>query len=204
MTNAPTELRDPGLQPVVEEETYPSPPPRRSWAWLGIAGWVAAATLTIAIGTFWETIIRLRQEIAIRQERVTELHARTVRDQRWLAMMSAPGVRFADLRPAADAGNSSLQGRVVYDPSSHRALVVFQGAFPPRGQDYQLWALRGGVPMDVGVLHPDSTGFAVVRLENMGTPGMTEGFTVSVEPRGGSPKREAPTGPTVLQGSLGG
>jgi hypothetical protein len=201
MTTAPTELRDPDLRPVPEEHSYPSPPPRRSWAWLGIAGWVAAAALTVAVGTFWETIVRLRQEISIRDDRVTELHARTARDQRWLAMLSAPGVRLADLRPAG--GSSTLQGRVVYDPSSHRALVVFQGAFPPRGQDYQLWAIRAGVLMDVGILHPDTTGFAVVRLENMGTPGMTEGFAVSVEPKGGSPKRELPTGPTILQGSLG-
>ena len=203
MTNAPTELRDPDVEPVTEEYSYPAPPPRWSWAWLGIAGWVAAAALTVAVGTFWETIVRLRQEIAIRDERVAELFTRTGKDQRWLALMSAPGVRFADLRPAA-AGLSSLQGRAVYDPVSQRALLIFQGAFPPHGQDYQLWAVRSGAPVDVGVLQPDSTGFAIVRLENMGTPGITEGFTVSVEPRGGSPKGVVPTGPAILQGSLGG
>ncbi|HET9251491.1 MAG TPA: anti-sigma factor [Candidatus Eisenbacteria bacterium] len=204
MTTEPqTELRPPDPRPFAEEHSVPPPPPRRSWAWIGIAGWVAAATLTVAVGTFWETIVRLRQEIAIRDERLTELAARAGKDQRWLAMVSTPGVRFADMRPEAP-GTSSLQGRVVYDPASHRALVVFQGVFPPRGQAYQLWAVRGGVPMDAGVLQPDSTGFAIVRLENMGTPGITEGFAVSVEPRGGSPDRGAPTGPTILQGSLGG
>ena len=92
----------------------------------------------------------------------------------------------------------------MYDPVSHRTLVVFQGAFPPSGRVYQLWARRGGLPVDVGVLQPDSTGFAIVRLENMGTPGITDGFIVSIEPRGGSPNGEAPTGPTILEGSLDG
>jgi hypothetical protein len=177
----------------------PLPPPRRSWLWLGIAGWVAAAALAVAVGTFWETILRLRYEIQVRDERVSELSHRVTRDQRWYSVVSAPGAHLVELRPVAA---TTLRGRAVYDPISQRALVVFQDAVPPQGSDYQLWAVRGGIPMDLGILRPDSTGFAIYRLENMGAPGITEAFLVSMETKGGSPRRVSPAGTTILQGSL--
>lgn len=202
MTTAPpTELRSVG--PAEEERSFvPKPPPRRSWMWLGIAGWVAAATLTVAVGTFWETILRLRHEIQMRDDRVAELGQRVERDQRWFRVVAAPGARVSEFRPGPGV-TAELRGRAVYDPASQRVLVVFQDAFPPRDHDYQLWAMRGGILMDLGILRPDDTGFAIYRLENMGAAGVTESFTVSLEPKGGSPNRGTPTGPTILGSTLG-
>lgn len=178
------------------------PTPRRSWMWLGIAGWVAAATLTVAVGTFWETILRLRHEIQMRDDRVAELGQRVERDQRWFRVVAAPGARVSEFRPASGV-TAAVRGTAVFDPASQRALVVFQEAFPPQGHDYQLWALRGGILMDLGILRPDPTGFAIYRLENMGAAGVTESFTVTLEPKGGSPNPGAPTGPAILRSTLG-
>jgi hypothetical protein len=204
MTTAPrTEPRDRGSASTEEAVNY-VPPPRRSWAWLGIAGWVAAAAMGVAVGTFWETIIRLRYELRIRDERVTELTHRLAHDQRWTTVLSAPGLRVAELAltSAPSERSTPLRGSAMYDPGTQRAIVVFQEAFPPQGRDYQLWALRGGVPMDLGVLRPDTTGIAIYRLENMGAPGVTAGFRVSLEPKGGTPTHTAPSGPTILEGSI--
>jgi anti-sigma-K factor RskA len=174
--------------------------PRRSWAWLGIAGWVAAAAMTVAVGTFWETILRLRHEIQIRDERVAELANRDARDQRWMSLLSASGARVAEVAPTSEAP-AGFHGRAVHDPATRRTLVIFREAFPPEGHDYQLWTTRGGAPLDLGILRPDSAGVAVYRLENMGGAGVSDVFSVSLEPKGGSP---VPTGPTVAQGSLSG
>lgn len=203
MTTAPQ--TDP--RPVTAAEATgwaPSPAPRRSWAWLGIAGWVATAALAISVGTFWETILRLRNEVTIRDERAAELMRRLERDQRWITVVSAPGARITKLQPASAPSEraSALSGNAIYDPASQRVLVVFQDAKPPAGRDYQLWTIRAGVPMDLGILRPDPTGVAIYRLENMGGPGVTEGFVVSLEPAGGAGGAAGPTGPTVLQGSF--
>jgi anti-sigma-K factor RskA len=204
MTTAPqAEPREPAT--AAEAAGWaPSPAPRRSWAWLGIAGWVAAAAMAVSVATFWETILRLRNEVTIRDERAAELLHRLARDQRWITVVSAPGARITELRPASAPSEhtSALRGSAVYDPGSQRVLVVFEEAKPPSGRDYRLWALRGGVPMDLGIVRPDSAGVAIYRLENMGAPGITEGFLVSLEPAGGAQGHAAPTGPTVLQGSI--
>lgn len=187
-----------------EEAAVFVPPPRRSWAWLGIAGWVAAAALGVTIGTFWETIVRLRHEVQIREERTAEMSGRLGRDQRWIAFLSAPGLRKLELLPTSPPSERSwrVRGNALYDPGSQRALVVFQEAVAPRGRDYQLWAYRAGSALNLGVLRPDSMGIATFRLENMGGPGETTGFMVSLEPKGGIPNDDAPIGPSVLQGSF--
>ena len=203
MTTAPQiEPREPATAAEAAGWT-PSPAPRRSWAWLGIAGWVAAAAMAVSVATFWETILRLRNEVTIRDERVAELLHRVSRDQRWITVLSAPGARITELRAASAPSErtSALRGSAVYDPGSQRVLVVFEEAKPPASRDYRLWALRGGIPMDLGVLRPDSSGIAIYRLENMGGPGITEGFIVSLEPAGDAAGHAAPTGPIVLQGS---
>jgi hypothetical protein len=203
METAPrNEVQESNLETEVQL-SHPVPPPRRSWAWLGIAGWVAAAAMAVAVGTFWETILRLRHEIQMRDERVADLALRTERDQRWTAMLGAPGVRAVELRPTALA-RTALRGRAIYDPGSQRALILFQEALSPPGQEYRLWAIRGGIAMDLGLLRPDSSGSAIFRLENMGAPGITEGLSVTLESREGPANRSSPAGPVVLQGPLQG
>jgi anti-sigma-K factor RskA len=156
--------------------------------------------MTVAVGTFWETILRLRHEIQIRDERVAELANRTARDQRWMSLLSASGAHVAEVAPTS-AAPAGFHGRAVHDPATRRTLVVFREAIPPEGHDYQLWITRGGAPLDLGILRPDSAGVAVYRLENMGGAGVSDVFSVSLEPKGGS---RVPTGPTVAQGPLSG
>lgn len=54
-------------------------------------------------------------------------------------------------------------------------------------EDYQLWAIVDGKPVDLGVFNPDAADAAIVRMKQVGTP---QAFAVTVEPKGG---RIAPT-----------
>lgn len=66
-------------------------------------------------------------------------------------------------------------------------------------QALQLWALpQGGKPISLGVL-----GHArEVRLPLDALPANIAALAVSVEPPGGSPQRDAASGPVVFQGPL--
>lgn len=54
-------------------------------------------------------------------------------------------------------------------------------------EDYQLWAIVDGKPVDLGVFNPDSADAAIVRMKHVSTP---QAFAVTIEPKGG---RTAPT-----------
>jgi anti-sigma-K factor RskA len=177
--------------------------PRRLWVWAAAAGWAAAAVLAVTVGTFWETVARLRDEIRIRDARVSELSGQLAVEHRWVSILSAPGAKVAEMT-LTPQGQAELQGRAVYDPPTGRALVFLQNAVPPSGKDYQLWAIRGGVPHDLGLIRADAAGLVAIPLEGFGDPATTQAFAVSLEPKGGSPNPIAPSGPVVLIGPLRG
>ncbi len=54
-------------------------------------------------------------------------------------------------------------------------------------EDYQLWAIVDGKPVDLGVFNPDAADAAVVRMKRVGAP---QAFAVTIEPKGG---RTTPT-----------
>ena len=152
-------------------------------------------------GTLLESNGRLRAIISGRNGEAIELRRRAAMEEKWAGIMSFPGARLVELAPNPDAA-AVIQGRAVYAPAAQRALLVLEDATPPEGGDYEVWIVRGGSPVSQGVVAPDSSGIAVLRLENFGEEGLVTAFAVSLEPKGGSPTRSAPSGPFVLLGSL--
>ena len=177
--------------------------PRRRWVWAAAVGWAAAAVLAVTVGTFWETIVRLREEIQLRDQQVAELNGQLAVEHRWVAILGSPGVKVTEMT-LTPQGAAALKGKAVYDAGTGRALVLFQNAFPPIGKDYQLWAIRGGQPVNLGVVRADASGFAVIPLEGVGDPKTTQAFAVSLEPKGGSPNPKGPSGPVVMVAPLSG
>jgi anti-sigma-K factor RskA len=109
-------------------------------------------------------------------------------DQDRLKVLEAAGARSAALAPAtSDFG--SLRGRAVYDPATGRGVILLENYRPPEGKDYELWAIRAGKPVSLGVARTDARGGASILLGDLGT---IEALAVSIEPRGGS-KTGTPT-----------
>lgn len=193
-----------------EHEPEPIPPhehelpvsaSRRGLGWVWTVGWGLAAVLAIVAGTLLESTGRLRAIIRARNNEVNDLHRQAATEAKWAAILGFPGARLVNLAPTSQA-SPAIHGRAVYAPAAQRALVVLEGALPPAGSDYELWVVRGGAPVSQGVAAPDSRGIAVLRAEALGDSSLVSAFAVSLEPKGGSPTRSAPSGPFVLVGSL--
>lgn len=165
--SAPPETPPPSLRgrvfAAIEAEGVRGPRGR----FFAVAGWALAACIAVAAFLGWRS----------HQEEI-----------RRLEVLEAQGARVAALAPAApDFGG--LRGRTVYDPATGRAVFVLENYRPPEGKDYELWAIRGGKPVSLGVVRTDDRGTASILVEDLGA---LEALAVSLEPAGGS-KTGAPT-----------
>jgi anti-sigma-K factor RskA len=82
--------------------------------------------------------------------------------------------------------------------------LVFELPTTPANHDYQLWGIHPTGPASLGLVRADEQGRSVVRLEGVASPETLQAFAVSLEPLGGSPNPNAPSGPVIMVGSLGG
>lgn len=186
---------EPEPQPPPVSETYHEP--RGGFGWVGTVGWALAVLLAIVAGTLLESTGRLRAIISARNNEANDLHRRNAMEERWAAILGFPGARVIDMTRGPGVPES-LHGRAVYAPAAQRAIVVLEGAMPPGGGDYEVWVVQSGGMVSQGVAAPDSRGIAVLRLENLGDAAIVRGFFVSLEPKGGSPTKTAPTGRAML------
>lgn len=164
---------------------------------------LAAAALAVTSVLFWNNARRLESELKAMRGDIAQLNGELADEKRLNEVLNSPEAKVATL-DVTPQGERALRGRVTYDPVTHRAVVIFENLKPPSGRDYQLWALLGAKPKSLGVIKADSTGRAVVRLDDAGDPATLVAFAVSLEPAGGSPNPEAPSGPVVMFGKIGG
>jgi anti-sigma-K factor RskA len=193
----------PGSGAIRERGKIVPMPRGRRPGWFAWAGWAAAFVLLITSGTFYESTGRLR---AILRARDADLNG-TARDlaveRQWGGVLTSPIARVADLEPTPAWGaTGGIRGRAVYDPATRRAVIVLSNAAAPDTSSYELWALRGLAPANLGRITADPHGAAVLRLESVGEPTTLTAFAVSLEPKGGASSKRSPSGPVVLMGTL--
>ncbi len=176
-------------------------PRQTSWVTWGWAA--AAAALAVTSALSWNAANRLSEELAVQNRQLADVRQQLDEERRWAAVLSAPQARVAELQ-LTPAGARALRARATYDPSTKSAVIVFENFAAPEGKDYQLWALRGAGVASLGVVKADASGRALLKLENVGDPDTLGGFAVSLEPAGGSPYPNRPTGPVVMAGKFGG
>jgi anti-sigma-K factor RskA len=177
--------------------------PRRQTRWI-TWGWAAAAALlAITSLVLWNQSARLKKELDGNRHQVAELESRLGEARELNAILSAPAAKVAVFGLTPE-GEQALRARATYDPATQAAVVVFDHFKPPSGHDYELWAIRGGRPASLGLIKVDESGHAVMRIANAGDPATLGAFAVSLELEGGSPDKNAPSGPVVMLGRLGG
>ncbi|NOT34644.1 MAG: anti-sigma factor [Candidatus Eisenbacteria bacterium] len=177
--------------------------------WLTFAPLAAAAALAVTTVLAYRSAEQLRGELQARGEELKSQQAQVQQLERdlsierhWAAVLSAPGARFAELQ-ITPGGAAALRARATFDPATKSAVVVFENFTPPSGSDYELWLLKGAGVASLGVIKVDEEGRAVLRLDDLGDPALVGGFAISLEPAGGSPFPDRPTGPVVMAGKLG-
>lgn len=181
----------------------PRPARRRSAAWGWGAAVAAAAALAVVSYGAWQNGERLHAELKTTQDRVAELTMKLEDERSWASLFDSREARVVSLGPTG-ADSTGLLGRLIYDATSHRAVVILENATARAGSDYELWAIRGGTPVSLGLLRPDASGRFAVRLPDAGDVTGLDAFAVSLEREGGSGNPNAPGGPVVLVGKVAG
>lgn len=185
-----------------EGKRAPIPLPRRRVA--PVIAWVAAAAAVViaAFGVMeWRAVSRLERELASTRDEISKLQQEIETEREWAGVLTAPQARVIELKPTPD-GSPQLHARVAYDPATRRAVVAVSDFVTPPGKDYQLWAITKSGPASLGLVKPDSSGRAMIRVPNAGDPFTLAAFAVSLEEAGGAPTPNAPAGPVVMLGKI--
>lgn len=186
-----------------------APPPRqvialaerRRPAWPTWALAAAAAVLAVSTAVTWRAADTLRAELRGARERIAQAEMDLAVERAWAAVAMSPGARVVDLAPLT-RGVAMPHVRATYDPASRRAIVAFENLATPAGSDFELWAILPDGPRSLGVVRPDATGRAEVRVADAGDPAVLAAFAISLEREGGSGDPRKPGGPVVLAGSV--
>jgi hypothetical protein len=157
-----------------------------------LPGWLAAAAVLVVAAGLGLWNLQLRQDVDDREAALA--------DQRRAlqAMVRAGEGQIVELKGPPD-GNGARGVALVSNKGGTSVLLTGLGR-PTGGQVYQLWALRGDVPIDLGeasVFVPNEDGWVQVSLPDVNLQ-KGEKLAVTVEPH----HVPQPTGPIVLDGAL--
>lgn len=152
-----------------------APAPRKSF-WLGLredlAFWRGLGMVSTALATILLSVL------------LTRLPAPGVESPSYLAMLADDKAQ-----PALVVTGNSARG--------HLSVKLLAQA-PPIDHSLELWALpREGPPRSLGLISSGAT----LPLPAGVTPDSVPALAVSLEPKGGSPNKQAPSGPVIYKGA---
>ncbi|GAA4395249.1 anti-sigma factor [Nibrella viscosa] len=154
--------------------------------------WIAAASLGLLILVFsFFLLSQLRQAqrvSAILRENNESLQAEVqrqrdirLRSETLLAMLRRPEVRIIRLKGNDKAPTGEMM--VYWHPHSRQVMVEVMNMPPlPANQQYQLWSLVNGQPVDAGVFNVTTDPQKMDKII-----AQADAFAVTIEKRGGSP-----------------
>lgn len=102
-----------------------------------------------------------------------------------LGIFRDPSFRLLKLQGTAKAPSSALT--VAWSPVKKKVMIDMANTNMPvndKDHQYQLWALVGGKPVDLGVFDADTTSKDMVEMKSIAS---ADAFAVTLERRGGSP-----------------
>jgi anti-sigma-K factor RskA len=102
-----------------------------------------------------------------------------------LSIFRDPSFKMLKLQGTKKSPNSALM--VAWSPVKKKVMIDMAEANMPandQSHQYQLWALVGGKPVDLGVFDADTTSKDMKEMKSIAS---ADAFAVTLEPRGGSP-----------------
>lgn len=139
-------------------------------------GWVAAASVAALIGTVVYFNARVETLSTTVAQQQTEIKTQTEQ----IAQLNDANNQFVTLKGVEKSPNSSV--RVLWNSKTQEVqLSVLSLPEPSSDKQYQLWALVGGKPVDLGVFD------VTTAFQKMKTTGQAEAFAVTLEKKGGNP-----------------
>lgn len=139
-------------------------------------GWVAAASVAALIGAAVYFNSRIETLTGTVAQQADELKQKT----ELIANINNADNQFVTLKGVEKSPNSAV--RVVWNPKTQEVqLNVLSLPVPDATKQYQLWALVGGKPVDLGVFDVNNA------MQKMKAIPQAEAFAVTLEKKGGSP-----------------
>lgn len=173
---------------VQHENVVPMTPPIKQTS--NFYKYAFAACLALLIGAT-VALINVYQRL---QATDTQLSAMQLQTQRFSNTVSAKDDELSLLRDTSfklihlkgTAKSPDAVMTVAFSPTKQKVVIDMEGLKLPANDSthqYQLWALVGGKPVDLGVFDAttDTSGF-----KNMKAIAAADAFAVTLEPRGGS------------------
>ena len=154
------------------------------WLWRGAAAAGALATVLAVVTGF-----SLQDQLDIRGKQVDSLSAQ---------LKVAPKIEYVAVLVDAKSTETML---VTFDSKSQNLVLQRVGDYHEASdKSLQLWALpNSGGPRSLGVLGDDK----VLRLATAeGDVKQVPTLAISLEPKGGVPSADGPTGPVLFKGAL--
>lgn len=102
-----------------------------------------------------------------------------------LSIFRDPSFKLLKLQGTPKSPTSALT--VAWSPAKKQVMIDMANANMPandKDHQYQLWALVGGKPVDLGVFDADTTSKTMKEMKSIAS---ADAFAVTLEPRGGSP-----------------
>jgi anti-sigma-K factor RskA len=191
---------------------------------LGVLGWAAAACIAVTAYGMWFKMRSAQQELAAvlkthdnSQQEAQTLRAEADRLKQALAIAEQKTVALTQqilqlqaTNPLASLEAAALKAQnnswadtgavIVWDPVKQEGLLKMTKARPvSANKDYQLWVIDKELPAPVnaGIVTLDEQGVATITFKPDAPVPHAAAFALSIEAKGGVPKRE---GPIVLMG----
>ena len=157
--------------------------------------WIAAASVGLLVLGFsfylfsrltnvQQNVVALRSTNETLESNLRQMRNRQQHDHDLVALLSQPGTQVIKLTGNEKAPTGDMD---VYWNARSQQITVDVAAMPDlaANQQYQLWSLVDGKPIDAGVFE---AGKAVGTLQHLNrTIGRADAFAVTIEKRGGSP-----------------
>jgi len=162
--------------------------------WLNIGTAMSLAIIIFLV----VTNISLRNELRLREQNLTGLQAKLIKEKEMMEFVMNPDVN--EVKLGSKMPDMEASGKLLWDKDADRGIFLVSSIpVPEKGMTYQLWAIEDGKPVSMGVFDVDREGNSMMELKSMPEHGGSMQFAVTLEPAGGMPQ---PTGDTYLYGSL--
>ncbi len=153
-------------------------------AWLvGLLALAAALYAFTQLGNRQQELLDVRQELETLQAECDESQRILSTTQERLNDLTNPATRGIVLAGTENAPDK--QAIVYYNPATEKTLFkAVNLPPPPAGKQYQLWAIDGDGPKDLGVLALDLSGDVLLEVDFLAG---VAAFAITLEDEGGKP-----------------
>lgn len=161
----------------------------RNYKWLfaaSVALLVLSNVFSIYFYRNWKSSDKqLQLAVANQQQyaqRVQQVQQKLTQNEEALALISDPGTQRIDLKGVEKSPDSRVT--VFWQKATSEVLLSVNNLpQPAENQQYQLWAIVGGKPVDAGLL---ATNQQTEVFQQMKAVSQAQAFAITLEPKGGS------------------